>query len=457
MFLSWISQDACASLPIVLKKHGDMQKKTIDNYPGSKLFPMIMNAEYSAKGFLYSRSLIPFIVPNGLIYLTTLAFTHSPLSSRWLYAIPWITPYLLLVAGMLLAWLFNRSRVIYGLAILAILDGAVAYTAGTKTASIPGAHEAYLAITSLIPINLIVLSLIKERGLFTARGLWRGSIIAMEAMAVFILYIHPSPTIRKYLEYNFLRYDFINHIPMAQPGILLFGLSALFLTLVYIRYPDTITSGFFWTLVTCFTAFLDPSNHKIFSLYMSSAMLILVISLVISSYRMAFHDELTGLPARRALNEELLKLTGRYTIAMADIDFFKKFNDRYGHDVGDQVLRMVASRMSRVAGVRAFRYGGEEFVLVLSGKGKKETLPILEYIRQSVEITPFVLRGPNRPRKKPKSIRAKAKPREKVSVTISIGAAERDMSRNKNPRDVLKAADKALYAAKKAGRNRVSL
>ncbi|MCD6281233.1 MAG: GGDEF domain-containing protein [Deltaproteobacteria bacterium] len=416
-----------------------------------------MNADYSNKGFVHSGFFFPFFIPNGLIYLATLIFIHSPLLKTWHTGIPRITPYLLLIAGFLVALLFNRSRVIYALTILAIIDRAIAYMSNAGLTSIPGVHAAYLAITFLLPLNVAALSLVKERGIFTPRGLWRVSIIAIEVIATCIFYLHPNPTIIRYLEYSPLSTALFNRIPMPQLSIILFSIAALLLVFTYTRDPDAITSGFFWTLATYFTALLSPGEYRVFNLYTSSAMLILIISLVISSYKMAFHDELTGLPARRALNEELLKLTGRYTIAMADIDFFKKFNDRYGHAVGDQVLRMVASRMSRVAGVKAFRYGGEEFVLVLSGKGKKEALPILEYIRQSVEITPFVIRGPNRPKKKPKPGKARGKPRERVSVTISIGAAERDTSKDKNPRDVLRAADKALYAAKKAGRNRVSL
>ena len=62
---------------------------------------------------------------------------------------------------------------------------------------------------------------------------------------------------------------------------------------------------------------------------------------------MAYHDELTGLPGRRALNEALLRVGSRYAVAMVDVDHFKHFNDAYGHEVGDQVLRMVAAQLDR--------------------------------------------------------------------------------------------------------------
>ena len=65
---------------------------------------------------------------------------------------------------------------------------------------------------------------------------------------------------------------------------------------------------------------------------------------------MAYHDELTGLPGRRALNEALLRVGSRYAVAMVDVDHFKHFNDAYGHEVGDQVLRMVAAQLDRGGG-----------------------------------------------------------------------------------------------------------
>ncbi|HAG79498.1 MAG TPA: GGDEF domain-containing protein, partial [Pseudomonas sp.] len=76
-------------------------------------------------------------------------------------------------------------------------------------------------------------------------------------------------------------------------------------------------------------------------------LLMLVTAIAHEAYLMAFRDELTGLPGRRALNERLQRLGRQYVLAMADVDHFKRFNDTYGHDVGDQVLKMVASRLRK--------------------------------------------------------------------------------------------------------------
>ena len=116
--------------------------------------------------------------------------------------------------------------------------------------------------------------------------------------------------------------------------------------------------------------------------------------MVENSYVLAYHDELTSLPARRAFNEALLGLQKPYTIGVVDIDHFKKFNDTYGHETGDQVLRMVAAKLARVSGGgQAFRVGGEEFAILFSGESLPEALPHLEILRMEIEASAFRVRG----------------------------------------------------------------
>jgi diguanylate cyclase (GGDEF)-like protein len=166
--------------------------------------------------------------------------------------------------------------------------------------------------------------------------------------------------------------------------------------------------------------------------------------------------ELTGLPGRRALNEQLLKLGSRYAIAMVDIDHFKLFNDDHGHDVGDQLLRMVGARLlSLEGGGQAFRFGGEEFSVLFDGKTREEAAPVLEKFRADLASAPFIVRGKSRPRKKPTNTPLPAGSQKKVSVTVSIGVAAPEGSGG-TPEQVIKAADATLYRAKRSGRNKLS-
>ena len=179
-----------------------------------------------------------------------------------------------------------------------------------------------------------------------------------------------------------------------------------------------------------------------------------LISILFDSYTLAYRDELTTLPSRRALYNLVLSLGPKYSVAMLDIDHFKKFNDTYGHDVGDQVLKLVASKLSKVTGGgKVFRYGGEEFTIVFSRKAATDTIEHLEKVRQTIEDYDIVLRGEDRKNDTKKSRSQTSKANKTVSVTISIGVAEH--AKGESFDQTLKQADLALYDAKKKGRNQV--
>jgi diguanylate cyclase (GGDEF)-like protein len=172
------------------------------------------------------------------------------------------------------------------------------------------------------------------------------------------------------------------------------------------------------------------------------------------TWRRAYLDELMGIPGRRAFEESLHRLGRHYAIAMVDIDNFKHFNDRYGHQVGDQILRFVAARLKKVSFGQAFRYGGEEFVLIMPGCKVRGMITLLEELRLSIGLSRFTIRGKNRPSHKPRRKERPPGGKEKVGVTVSIGVARKSLI-HPTPEAVLKAADEALYRAKQMGRNRV--
>jgi GGDEF domain-containing protein len=202
-------------------------------------------------------------------------------------------------------------------------------------------------------------------------------------------------------------------------------------------------------------------NAAVFGVFTAAAGIVLVVAMLQESYRLAFHDELTGLPGRRALLEAMAGLGPRYVIAMADVDHFKSFNDTHGHDIGDQVLKLVAARLAEVeGGGRAFRYGGEEFTVLFPEAALAQAEPHLQAIRAAIEAYKMAVRGEDRPKDKDEGAKRRAgedsmPPEKMLSVTVSIGAAE-PSGKATTPAQVLKAADEALYRAKRGGRNRVS-
>jgi GGDEF domain-containing protein len=141
---------------------------------------------------------------------------------------------------------------------------------------------------------------------------------------------------------------------------------------------------------------------------------------------------------------------------MLDVDHFKKFNDTYGHDTGDDVLKMVASRLMKTqGGAKVYRFGGEEFTIVFKGKYTEDCEAHVEEVRELIAEYEMILRDQDsRPddNKQGRKKRGSADSKKKtVSVTASFGVADSRSARN--PTDVIKLADDALYKAKKAGRN----
>lgn len=161
----------------------------------------------------------------------------------------------------------------------------------------------------------------------------------------------------------------------------------------------------------------------------------------------AMTDGLTGLLNRKAFDKQMLNCIGEceasktpLVLMLLDIDFFKKFNDTYGHQVGDQVLRLVARTLTDNVKGRDFaaRYGGEEFAIILPDTPMSAGLRVAEVLRKSVES---------------KEVINKASNENMGRITLSIGIAE--YTPGEEIAALIERADKALYDAKRAGRNRV--
>ncbi len=215
---------------------------------------------------------------------------------------------------------------------------------------------------------------------------------------------------------------------------------------------DATHRGFLWAILAAFLALTAYRPGPGGAIYLGTAGLVLVVSIIEASYLLAYQDGLTHLPTRRALTEAMQRLGGQYAIAMVDVDHFKRFNDEYGHDVGDHVLKMVAAKLAHVeGGGKAYRYGGEEFSILFPGKSVEDSLPHLEAVREAIADTAFTIRGRIRVARKREKSKGK---RRQAAITVSIGVAERN-SRHGLPDQVIRAADQALYRAKEDGRNRI--
>ncbi len=399
------------------------------------------------------RFLTLLVLPGGLVVLAAFLLIHYATHIPWLGRIEKIAPYLILSVGILLGWRFHRSRLALVIFILFLSERSLYYFGSGGLFSFRHDHEIFLANCILLPVNIALFYLVKERGIFNLGGIARIIFILLQPFTVYLL-LRLQPDIFQYLSHQFIQHPVLDKFPLPQPVVFIYCFIILiFLVGSLFGKGGPIIRGFFWALIATLLGLLATNSGTSATLYYTAAGLIIIIAVIETAYSMAFQDELTSLPARRALNTGLHGLGRRYAIAMLDIDFFKKFNDRYGHDVGDQVLRMVASHLKRVGGGgKPFRYGGEEFTILFPGKSREEAIPHLERLREAIEAAQFVLRGKNRPKKTPSKRKKPATKEKSVSVTISIGVAEPGKGQTK-PSAVIKAADQALYRAKKRGRN----
>ena len=392
-----------------------------------------------------------FFMPGGLVLFTALIVLGKGYLDPWIPQAAELLPYAILGVGFLLGLRFHRSRSAFAVLLLIFADRLIHYF-GPGGGVVSGFETTILnTIAILLPLSIILLYPARDRGVLNPAGLFRLCFILLQPVIIFIL-LRKKPGYFDYLYQEIVSYPFLDKLDVPHSVLFIYGFSILLSLLLSLLSKRAIVRGFFWALLASAVAFYEIYTGSRFTVYFSVAGFIIILSVLERVYNMAYHDELTSLPARRSLNASLQNLGKNYTIAMLDIDFFKKFNDRYGHDVGDQVLCMVASHLNRVGGGgKAYRYGGEEFTIIFPGKSKKEARPFLERLRESIAGAQFKVRGKKRPRKTPKK-KTRAKNPKTVSVTISIGAAEpgRDLSK---PAEVMKAADKALYRAKRKGRN----
>ena len=376
------------------------------------------------------------------------------LDRGWLGSLPSASVQVLVSRGLfltafLLAWRFRSGRI-------ALAACALAATAEALRLPDPSDSLLFPAVALLLPLNLALVGLLKEWHVGSFTGLIRLGVFVLQGAGVLALTRETlSDEIRSPL-LDLLRSSWIelSGWTLPQPALAGFLLAAALLIFSFVRRRTPIEAGLLGALTASFAAFELSQTALVL---LAGGGLILVLSQIENAFTFAFEDGLTGLPARRALEQRMSQLGRRYAIAMVDIDHFKRLNDRHGHDVGDQVLRMVGSRLLRTGGGgTAYRYGGEEFAVLFPGKSAKDAEPHLEDLRRAIGEHPFAVRGPSRPKRKPKSKQASSTGGKRLKVTVSLGVADRNAKRPR-PEQVMKAADRALYRSKKNGRNRLTV
>lgn len=363
-------------------------------------------------------------------------------------------PYGGLGLAMLLCFFYSRAR-LFTLAFALLLAYWLIDTQLQSRLAEPRPLFIYSMLVLALPLTSLLLLLLPERGLRNRYGLALAMLVPLQLGIAWLLWNNfPGVAAAVRDAMPVLPFGGRYYLPHAAATLFLVVLTAGLYVLC--RYDSEHATALLGALLFAFITFAFFKEERISATMFGAAGMALIVSIVRSSYDMAYYDELTGLRGRRALNECLRGLGGRYTIAMLDVDHFKQFNDGYGHEAGDEVLKMMGKQIARVqGGGKAYRYGGEEFCIVFPRRELEQCLPHLEKLRRMIEDYEMSVRDR---KTRPHSKKAGRRQRgtrdiaETVSVTVSIGAAERD-ERHIDSQQVLQAADAALYKAKKKGRN----
>ena len=404
---------------------------------------------------LLLRRLLPVVVLlSAALYCREPAIALSP---EYQQLLNWL-PYATIGIAMLLCINYNHARLFtVSLALLVIY-----YFIQTELQSSlnePRTFFTYTIISLLLPLMLFTFIFLPERGMRNRYGVLISTVVPMLFIVAYTIFkMVPEASLVMAMNDYFKIRPFDNYLLSINVS--------LFYCLVFIvgiyrlcKTDNEYFAALISVLVFSFITLAYFGLQKISVIMLSFVGVSLIISLMRGAHDMAYRDDLTGLLGRRALNEKLKGLGKRYVLAMADVDHFKSFNDTHGHDVGDEVLKMVGRNIATVkGGGTAYRYGGEEFCIVYPGKDIEYSKPFLEAVRIDVEAYRMALRdAEHRPKSKDRAKqrrgrRSKERTGKTVSVTISIGVAAPNEKYLKVD-EVLKAADTALYKAKQNGRN----
>ncbi|MDB1126270.1 GGDEF domain-containing protein [Vibrio algarum] len=393
--------------------------------------------------------ILTVIIFIGLNNITLLVQANITLASQM--------PYFLFAICILLCQSFNQGRM--GMVAVAM---AVAYwviqTRLQSSLSTGTTKIEFLLLAFTFPTACISVYLFPEKRFFTMSSVLYVSIVAILFGwgAITVEYVNNNGINDTWQNILFI----IPEVSLLPFIIILYSLLLVFLfAILILRNNRPIDVAVYSSLCISTFTFVFFQYPFISSILFSLGGILLAVGVITTSHELAYVDQLTNIPGRRALDTELKHLGKKYTLAMLDVDHFKKFNDTYGHDTGDDVLKLVASLLNETNGnAKVYRYGGEEFTILFKNKYQDQAIDYLEELREKIAEYDIILRNrSDRPKndKTGEKKRGHSERSNSVRVTISIGVA--DSSESRNTQHVLKAADEALYRAKKSGRNKVSV
>ncbi|WP_286917917.1 GGDEF domain-containing protein [Pseudomonas sp. UBA6276] len=357
-----------------------------------------------------------------------------------------LLPLVLACLGIGLALIYARVRAVCLMLAVALAFALLHGVVGTfLREGVISDHTPLIfhAVSWWLPLLFLVHGLWPERGRQRQDLLLRG-VVSGTALGVFLLLAAQGPDgMQALLSDRHLAWMPSGWNALAQLPALLFMVATLALAVQAWHQPRPLHTALLTALLCLWwmlpRVFVSPALLPAVS---CMALLLIVSAMLQEAFHMAFRDELTGLPGRRAFNECLQRVGPTYTIAMVDVDHFKRFNDLYGHPAGDECIKAVGQAVLSCVGRSGdlvVRYGGEEILVLLPESDETGAWQVAEKVLLAVRALAIAHAGS-----------------DLGIVTISAGV---HVWRNNDPdagaQNLVEAADQALYRAKTSGRNRV--
>lgn len=394
------------------------------------------------------------LTPAICVVVSTLICWQQQLLPASISALLPQLPFILLLIAAVIAALSNQSRELATSLLMLCAYWLIRSYLQTPLQSLPAAQIFYL-LSYFVPSAVLYLLLAQDSGLRHIQGTGLSLLPVTLLFVLSQIFVANPQLMAEHSLGNIADQLWSMHLsPLSWSWYLLALICAV--TMASRREPifDSSAAGCLLMLFATL-GWIDVNN--ISAIMFTGIGMLLTVNITSGLFHLGFYDELTQIGNRRALLAALKTAGSHYSLAMIDADHFKKINDRFGHDLGDQALKVIANCISKTDGARACRYGGEEFCLLFKGKSRQQVAASLEQVRQAIANYDMVIRDKkHRPgnRTMGQKKRGASKRHSNLRLTVSVGVV--DSSDGGSFEQLIKLADRALYKAKAAGRNQLA-
>ena len=235
---------------------------------------------------------------------------NKPLPNALELILPYL-PFVIFIIGMSLSWVFHHSREFNLFLLFTVIYISLDNYVWDSQLKVD-AQLAYFLLVALIPVNYLINLILRERGILNQYGIRRLILLAIQLYLIAWLLEHPYPFIKEYLSFSYLKYNILNLTPLSQPLLAAILITAIIIFFKLLNTSSILISGIFSSLVAITTALHFYKQPQLATIFILIAGILILMSIIINAYSLAYLDELTNLPSRRALTQNTSALAENY-------------------------------------------------------------------------------------------------------------------------------------------------